>query len=123
MTYNIIMSITVILSILSFIKKNWKLILCGVVFILSVFTITAMSIKLSMSNNKIKKLETTISELEYTNAFQERQIIDKNKELLEIQAFTNSLNKINKTYKYALPKEDIEAYDSIIDDVIKGGTL
>ena len=115
------MSIALILTIakklFSIITNKWTY------FVLLMIVCFCVIVALIVENKKLDKsiigLKTEITNLTISNVFYQRAILDREDELKELQIYNNSLEKINKTIKFTIPKSDIEAYESISNDFME----
>ncbi len=103
-------------KILSYIKNNKREFILFAIVMFCFGIILFMTMRLIHRKKQVEKLNIQIERLEATNMFYQREIKDRDKEIKELNIYTNSLDKINKVIIYTMPKADIEAYESISND-------
>lgn len=103
-------------KILSYIKNNKREFILFAIVMFCFGIILFMTMRLIHRKKQVEKLNIQIERLEATNIFYQREIKDRDKEIKELNTYTNSLDKINKVIIYTMPKSDIEAYESISND-------
>lgn len=108
------------LTVIPFIIKNWKMILNFGILFVSVTVMIVMCIRIATQKKTITKLEDKIEILEITNTYLSNQNIDAQKQLREIEAFTNSWFKIQYVTNYEYSDDIKEAYKAIREDFYKG---
>lgn len=108
------------LTVIPFIIKNWKMILNFGILFISVTVMIVMCIRIATQKKTITKLEDKIEILEITNTYLSNQNIDAQKQLREIEAFTNSWFKIQYVTNYEYSDDIKEAYKAIREDFYKG---
>lgn len=108
------------LTVIPFIIKNWKMILNFGILFISVTVMIVMCIRIATQKKTITKLEDKIEVLEITNTYLSNQNIDAQKQLREIEAFTNSWFKIQYVTNYEYSDDIKEAYKAIREDFYKG---
>ena len=106
-------------KVFTYLKNNKREFLLFLIVCICFGIIIFMSMRLLWRKNQVEKLNIQIERLEATNYFYQKEIVDREKEIKELHIYTNSLNKINKTIIYVMPKSDIEAYDSISNDFME----
>lgn len=107
-------------NLLPAVLKHWKMILNFAILIVSVAVMVGMCIRIATQKKTITKLEDKIEILEITNTYLSNQNIDTQKQLKEIEAFTNSWFKIQYVTNYEYSDDIKEAYKAIRDDFYKG---
>lgn len=108
------------LTVIPFIIKHWKMILNFGILFVSVTVMIVMCIRIATQKKTITKLEDKIEVLEITNTYLSNQNIDAQKQLREIEAFTNSWFKIQYVTNYEYSDDIKEAYKAIREDFYKG---
>lgn len=104
------MCITLIFTILGFIKKNWKeFVLIGTIGI-CFFIILKMSMQIKLKQAKIEKQEIEIVELKDDNKFLEKQSEEFQQKVEDLMNFTNAFSKIKYTTLVEFPDDLIDAY-------------
>lgn len=104
------MSITLIFTILSFIKKNWKEIILISIIGICFFVILKMGIQIKIKQAKIEKQEVEIVELKEDNEFLEKQSEEFQQKVEDLMNFTNAFSKIKTTTLIEFPDDLIDAY-------------
>lgn len=115
------MSIALILSIVkklfSVLTNKWTYFILTI--IISLLVITYLIVDIKKKDKHIIKLSTEITNLTISNVFYQNEILDREDEIKELNIYNNSLSKINRTIKYIIPKEDLEACESISNDFME----
>lgn len=110
------MSITVILSILKFLKKYWPFFAIGLAVVVIGIIFLVFSIKLKSANNKIEKLEQEKIQLEMTNRILYSTIEKNEKDTITKTNFANSDNSIENMNPDLLPDDFINSLNDIFKD-------
>ena len=110
------MSITVILSILKFLKKYWPFFAIGLAVVVIGIIFLVFSIKLKSANNKIEKLEQEKIQLEMTNRILYSTIEKNEKDTITKTNFINSDNSIENMNPDLLPNDFINSLNNIFKD-------
>lgn len=110
------MSIAAIISVLSFLKKNWPLIVIGILVIGTSITLMVFSLKLSKANKKVEKLEQEKVQLEMTNRVLVSSIETAEKNLITKTNFVKSDNSIENMNPNILPDDFINSLNEIFKD-------
>ena len=110
------MSITVILSILKFLKKYWPFFAIGLAVVVIGIIFLVFSIKLKSANNKIEKLEQEKIQLEMTNRILYSTIEKNEKDTITKSNFINSDNSIENMNPDLLPNDFINSLNNIFKD-------
>ena len=104
------MSITLIFTILQFIKKNWKEVVLISIIGICFFIILKMGIQIKLKQMKIEKQEIEIVELKEDNEFLEKQSEEYLQKVNDLMNFTNAFSKVKTTTLINFPDDLIEAY-------------
>lgn len=104
---------------INYLKNNKKEFLLLLVISICFGIILLMSMRLLWRRSQVEELTIQVERLEATNYFYQKEIIDRDKEIKELNIYTNSMNKINRVVIYKMPKADIEAYESISNDFME----
>lgn len=110
------MSIAAIISILSFLKKNWPLIVIGILVIGTSITLMVFSLKLSKANRKVERLEQEKVQLEMTNRILVSSIETAEKNQITKTNFVKSDNSIENMNPNILPNDFINSLNEIFKD-------
>lgn len=110
------MSIAAIISILSFLKKNWPLIVIGILVIGTSITLMVFSLKLSKANRKVERLEQKKVQLEMTNRILVSSIETAEKNQITKTNFVKSDNSIENMNPNILPDDFINSLNEIFKD-------
>lgn len=110
------MSIAAIISILSFLKKNWPLIVIGILVIGTSITLMVFSLKLSKANRKVERLEQEKVQLEMTNRILVSSIETAEKNQITKTNFVKSDNSIENMNPNILPDDFINSLNEIFKD-------
>lgn len=119
------MSITIIFTILKFLKKNWKEILLSIVILGCVLTIAKMSIQLKIKQNHIEKQREQIVVLRDENEFLETEVQGLNEKIEDLKTFNKSFDNVKTLPIYEMTKDVINAYAGFSNSFFqtqKGGT-
>lgn len=106
-------------KIIHYLKNNKREFLLLLVISICFGIILIMSMRLVWRKRQIESLTIQVDRLEATNYFYQKEIIDRDKEIKELNIYTNSMNKINRVVIYKMPQVDIEAYESISNDFME----
>lgn len=110
------MSIAAIISILSFLKKNWPLIVIGILVIGTSITLMVFSLKSSKANRKVERLEQEKVQLEMTNRILVSSIETAEKNQITKTNFVNSDNSIENMNPDRLPDDFIKSLNDTFKD-------
>lgn len=99
------MSITVIISIFNFIRKNWALFLA--IALASALFISTFYFKFSISRieSKVAKLQEENENLTATNLLFQDEIRQANTTIERLSIYSNSYSKIEKSTNFYIPSE------------------
>ena len=102
------MSITLIFTILKFLKKNWKEFALFIIVFSLVMTIIYMVFKINSHKKEIDKLEVKVEQLEITNDYLSYEALTFSNKAFVKKTFTNTTVKIVLiTNDFYLEEEDL----------------
>lgn len=104
------MSVAMLLSILKFLKKNWKECLCGGIIVGCGIVIIAMGIKLKIHRNQIIKHLERVEYLEHENEFLTLEVKGLEEQISDMKHFDKAFSNASHVTVYELPKDTIKAY-------------
>lgn len=114
---NITLILTIVKKLFTVLMNKWTYFILTI--IISLLVITCLIIDIKKKDKYIINLSTEITNLTISNVFYQNEILDREDEIRELSIYNNSLSKINKTIKYIIPKEDLEACESISNDFME----
>lgn len=108
--------ITTIVSILSFIKKYWwSFLVIGLAVALFISTFY-FRVEITRLENKVEKLKITNAMLVATNMLFTDQIKQHQKDIERLSIYSNSFDAISKSTNFDIPTETVDAFLEIQKD-------
>lgn len=114
---SIALIITILKKLFSIITNKWTYFV--LLMIVCALIISYLIVENRKKDKDIIRLNTEVTNLIISNKFYQNEILDREDEIKELNIYNNSLSKINRTIKYIIPKEDLEACESISNDFME----